>query len=108
MAKRERSPEEEARWLAWTAKMRAYYAETYPGKVESGLDMIDENNEGELLISLGHIVRLMKSGRTYGEAVQLFGIRGHPYFAEFWAPTPLWGDAKWADETRKRLAKEPE
>lgn len=95
------TPEQEKEYQAWIAEME----EKYAGKGDSGLDMIDGNNEGELTIALGNIERVMKQGKTYGEAVQLYGIRGHPYFADFWPATELWGDAKWADEERKRMAK---
>lgn len=57
--------------------------------VENAMDFIDtENNEGELAIALGHIRRLMEDqGWSYERAVQVYGIRDHPYSTDFWPPT---------------------
>lgn len=63
---------------------------------DSGLDCMDtENNPGELTISLRNINRMMETkGWSYERAVYRFGIKGHPYFADFWPETKYWGDAR--------------
>ena len=59
-----------------------------------------ENNDGELAIALGNIRRAMESkGWSYERAAKTYGIRGHPYFKDFWPETRWWGDVRWA---RKR------
>lgn len=67
---------------------------------EDALDAIGiENNEGELVIALQHIARVMRErGWSYERAVLQYGIRGHPYFADFWPVTTYWGDARFARE----------
>lgn len=62
----------------------------------AGLD--SENNEGELALALQKIRKQMEKGWSYERAAKLFGIRGHPYFAEFWPPTKYWGDARFYRE----------
>ena len=61
--------------------------------------MDTENNEGELTIALNRIADVMeKRGWSYERAVMTYGIRGHPYFKEFWPETRYWGDARIARE----------
>lgn len=67
---------------------------------EDGWEMLDtENNPGELTIALRNIERSMREkGWSYDRAVFAHGIKGHPYFADFWPPTRYWGDARIARE----------
>ena len=63
--------------------------------MEDGLSMLDtSNNEAELGIALEHIDVSVKEGWSYERAVQKWGIRGHPYFAEFFPVKKYWGDAR--------------
>lgn len=58
-----------------------------------------QNNDGELALALGRIRRAMEEqGWPYEKAVRRFGIRGHPYFKDFWPAKEWWGDTRWARE----------
>ena len=51
------------------------------------------------MIALKNIRKAMEGrGWTYERAVRHYGIRGHPYFSDFWPPTRWWGDVRWARE----------
>ena len=67
---------------------------------DSVLDLY-ENNEGELAIAHDNIRRMIeKHGWSYERAVKLYGIRGHPYFKEFWPTKEWWGDTRWFRERK--------
>lgn len=55
----------------------------------------DENDENEYIEAMGHIRDAVeRKGYSYERAVRLYGIRGHPAFADFWPVTRYWGMAR--------------
>ena len=60
--------------------------------------MDTENNDGEFLMAVERIEEAVARGRSYEDAVRLYGIRGHPAFKDFWPATRYWGDAVIARE----------
>ena len=67
---------------------------------EDAYEYLDtENNPAELTIALNRIAETMeREGWSYERCVFAFGIKGHPYFADFWPVTKYWGDARIARE----------
>lgn len=49
--------------------------------------MSTENHDGEFLIAVQNIERVMKRAKTCEDAVQLYWSRGHSAFEEFWPMT---------------------
>lgn len=77
------------------------------GRDDLMLLVMIENPDAELSRAWARITAAQRAGKSRREAVELYGIRGHPDFADYWPVTPPpHGDAAWATTELARRQQE--